>query len=968
MNEIKRRIAGIAAVTFASVIFVSSRVQAQQLYTVSMGQAPAPEATTPLALLERLDWDPAQRGPLLIVAPESTNASNGRAFFTYTEPSPLGEPGPNGYRASDLFTHLSRKEMSVGGLTVVAPLSQYVLRYMDLPEPDLWRGIPSDKRLNYLLATFTLAQWQQLLTSNGIGIGDMNRSQKGFFTALFPAGLRLRRTEAPTQENTSGKTADITPTQPEEIRLRLFRRLKWDYQYQQGQNSTLSVGASPQSSQDGKPAYWIQYPQEEQQASGFSAIAYGVDLMSMQPNRLKASDIDYAIPALDFPVSLTGAKQVGDLIDRLKTATGLELYADLRIAELPVYIRTAGGMVRSGDLMKALALAVTGTYRKVSDGSSTVYVLTDDRVGMGTRQAIIGDWLRQAGLNILSLQETVDKGLAGINASSTAPWPDDTGKAPSAAVQESLARSGGSGEAKGIPVKELPEDIQTAIRNQTRDLNDRARQESNPGNSLIRDDVVNLSSTLEFGFVLPSGEIVPIGRDNSGSISISSTFGLIPGTSTKIASALPLRLSAKTATERILCVTIKTATEAKQTAEIAQAHGLNGLMLTCDPSTTPSNITEWVNAIRHVAPGVKVSLRVRPLWESEEETPGEGIETPAYDLNLLGETSAQFARRRKKEKAWQSETQPVMLPGNRGYWLRSDDSKSAQLIADRVVAMMAVPGVSSLLLTDLLPPGYDFFIMGQQSEFDPEGHYGYTPSLRLALIRKVGVDPIDLSPYGEDIGAGYAGDSTRSVRMLLPFLPDYGPQAAHMIMNGVAASKIGAKDSYGRWNMMRYQSVSTLRNLLAETISQKFPKSEVWTESNWAQVNVIPLPNGGIVIPIIDWKEAKAGDALMKDVPSDSFGKAAISQNYLIPFRYYDSIKLKNQGMRGAERFRRSAEAGLGLFREGRPNPIKSVVPIPAPTKPARGFMIPARGFMIDVSDYSLEDVAEFLRDLSIVP
>ncbi len=88
---------------------------------------------------------------------------------------------------------------------------------------------------------------------------------------------------------------------------------------------------------------------------------------------------------------MDGAKTVGDLMARIRAVTGVEIYADRRYAELDVYSRSGVNvLIRAGDLLKTLALSVTGTCRRVASGADAAFVLTDDRVGSGIRLTLIG--------------------------------------------------------------------------------------------------------------------------------------------------------------------------------------------------------------------------------------------------------------------------------------------------------------------------------------------------------------------------------------------------------------------------------------------------------------------------------------------------------------------------------------------------------------------------------------------------
>ena len=65
----------------------------------------------------------------------------------------------------------------------------------------------------------------------------------------------------------------------------------------------------------------------------------------------------------------------------------MELYADPRYSDRKLSVQ--GTSASAGDLLRALALAVTGTWRVVGPA----YLLTDDLEGLGVRQGRIQDWV-----------------------------------------------------------------------------------------------------------------------------------------------------------------------------------------------------------------------------------------------------------------------------------------------------------------------------------------------------------------------------------------------------------------------------------------------------------------------------------------------------------------------------------------------------------------------------------------------
>jgi hypothetical protein len=143
---------------------------------------------------------------------------------------------------------------------------------------------------------------------------------------------------------------------------------------------------------------------------------YGVALRAEVLSRPKPGGLGFDAPALDAPIPLApeetaGAAAeggpaagrrpltVGGLVRRAGRAAGLELYADVRVADLPVFVRggesLTGGAparARAGDVLRALSLALSGTFRAIGPA----FVLTDDLEGLAARQARIFEWYEEA--------------------------------------------------------------------------------------------------------------------------------------------------------------------------------------------------------------------------------------------------------------------------------------------------------------------------------------------------------------------------------------------------------------------------------------------------------------------------------------------------------------------------------------------------------------------------------------------
>lgn len=95
------------------------------------------------------------------------------------------------------------------------------------------------------------------------------------------------------------------------------------------------------------------------------------------PNTLKASDLDYSLPALATPIPIQGKVSLSSLIASAAKETGLNLMASPGSEAVFIYVSTPG--LEAGKLLKAVSLATTGTWRKLGSG----FMFAQDKIGLG---------------------------------------------------------------------------------------------------------------------------------------------------------------------------------------------------------------------------------------------------------------------------------------------------------------------------------------------------------------------------------------------------------------------------------------------------------------------------------------------------------------------------------------------------------------------------------------------------------
>ena len=145
--------------------FLSSMIAAAVL-SMAMAVAPPAMRVSPSDTLgdyvQRMKWDPAKAGPLIVVDPEHVAADHGASNL-------------------DAF---HRKLFTVGKLSAIGP-TEMVLIDESFKEGNLFDGISMKDKVIYLLSLLSPEQ-VDLATSNGISKADLQGEQIAVFNSLLP--------------------------------------------------------------------------------------------------------------------------------------------------------------------------------------------------------------------------------------------------------------------------------------------------------------------------------------------------------------------------------------------------------------------------------------------------------------------------------------------------------------------------------------------------------------------------------------------------------------------------------------------------------------------------------------------------------------------------------------------------------------------------------------------------------------
>lgn len=656
------------------------------------GSARAQEKLRLSDALPNISWDAGTRGPLLAVDPAKVTLAPGVVAL------PPGRQAATLPTVAPLF---SRRVLRVGDLTVLAPEMMAVLNTHPEDKTDI--GMDRSAALRLLMQSFNEEQWKKTGSENGIGLGDMETDEQ---RELFS---NINRTPLPIQQyDPVRKEFDRTvlPVQRlSGLRFRVQRNVFMQLTAV-GADGTLYAGPSVKPSE--KPNKPL--PMQDRQAEAqLRQEAEGRWTVRNERNRLKPGDLDFDSAALNSPVRLGGLTTVGELVKRCATATRIEMYADGRMARLPLAVRAVPNQTaRAGDLLKGLCWMVTGTFRKVVSGKESALVLTDDREGYGTRMARIAQVRREEMEKSRTAAEQNPYDQARMTVPGNKAWGllSDSGLigfTPMGAIRTALD----SMKSEEIPNTEFSEEMRQRITQAA---------EEYKGNIPLRQDVVLVRIIPRLEYLIPG--VAPIsGLDER---LLSWIFHPLPPVEPQPEPGpIPAPITGKLADGLTVLIAPASAEEVRATVRTVAESGVRFLWIQGSPEVVRAGVEAGRD--REIAVGALVSLL---RADSDDTLP--------RDLDIFGAKTD---------------------------WLLAEAPETLTALRTRLRAYAAIPGLAGLVLTDTAPPGCgipDGDILAQDGS-----EVGYTLERRLAYLRAAGFDPIDLVRGADEQG------------QLLPFLRDH---------------------------------------------------------------------------------------------------------------------------------------------------------------------------------------------------
>ena len=692
--------------------------------------APAGKPTTLLIALEEFSQTrkiPNDNGLLVV------NPAKAMPGLQGASPPAISEEAADSLAA--IAQNFGRIVIASGPVTAMVP-PQMVLTNPNPGMPNIFQDLSAATKMRLLMDTLTPAQWGQLGGANGLGTDALSDKQSLLFLSLLPDPFCIRRV---TVEQGEYKWEDAEAhVLPPEMRSKTRLRLNLASEIRPipselGQGITL-LGDT--AHRQGTTFLTLDGSANVEQSAGRAGQGtYGVLLHGEMMNAPKPSELDFDLPALAARVALKPdavsdkGLTVGEVVRRAGMASHLELYADRRIGSLPVWYYGASAPAR--DLLRALCLSVTGTFRKVGPA----FVLTDDVVGIGTRLAAQQDWLEEAKAQQEEMLETLQAyPLSKPLLMSLSFPPNDPLAADGATVAKILAGYGQvySGDYQVALSGHLAS--QQAVFQER--IDDALKQEQP-----VRTDAVALNINLRMAYLVPGeGEVTPLQTD------LGSLLGFIqPPASDLIRVVPPIAallkpISLAAFPDSNLCVEPKSDSEAVRAVDEAKKGGFKKLWvrLPADASTSPLVAAVAQGKKRKVAVTAVISLFRQPAGLLDADQNVQGQTSSAYDAALLRSTAGRRGQKLPFEVSadnWEQISAASL-----------DDQQK------RLTKLANIPGLAGIVLRDTAAPGYETITPQHGQDLSPLSHLpgsashdmGYTVGLRLAFLRRYGLDPIDV--------------------------------------------------------------------------------------------------------------------------------------------------------------------------------------------------------------------------------
>jgi hypothetical protein len=769
---------GIAATApvAAPQVSVQTNVQINNQTGLPPAGAKKIPANSIAAVADKLNWDVAKLGPLLIVAPEkmTTRSNNpmgalmggfsiedmqpGTKLPDNLKPPALPQPGPGGYRVEVLAAAIKRKVVKAGQLSTIAPIDVVKpTNMMDFMQGSMMEEMmdagEKEPILLSLLASLNGSQWQMVTSETGLGPEGLDAAQKKQFYRLFPTMTEVNFKKGtgpgPRKETdftslmskvANGDAPDpaairemMGPALPQEQIDRLRLRIKRDLTVNAVSSKANTAGVDTADADMGGMNIDPGLPETEWDAESvwvksppMNFIEQSIGMVTKSANNRipaipKKTDVDYQAGALQVPISLTGLKNLGELVERVAKAARVQLVCDKRFASLSVLTR--GDSAKAGDVLQAITRAIHGTMRKLGDGDERIYIVTDDLVPASYRMTgQMGDMMRLMAPMAGKQKAAATEGrVARAKLSAKNPLPTIRrgwgGNLPEALWQ---AAESGKDDFK-LPLTSLPEPYQKQAREQWAEMPKEVQ-----GTKFAPDAAQGQMNVVGEMFVPATGAFFEV-----ASISASD---LRPDANKDIP-VEPLKWPERDTVRSIYIGLPQDAASTTLLIETATKRGLTHIFTDAPVYGDISKLRTFADAVAKA--GLKLVPVVSPLH-------GEAaVPNAPRDIALTGETSRAWANSKFAREL--NETVPGMsfiIDNVRRADYIVPEAVDPSAVATRLELLASLPGVAWVALHDLSAPGY-----GAESNLYGEGGIwsgGGSLGARTRFVKAQQMDPADI--------------------------------------------------------------------------------------------------------------------------------------------------------------------------------------------------------------------------------
>jgi hypothetical protein len=741
---------------FGDPVAKPNATPADRLSLESQLTAAAPAWVQPRRLLMEVNTEPTltttQRNALMPVDPNAVVDLS----------SPEGVASAHGYATSWFGRILTVVSPSMTVLNTDPAVAQIPLNLLAVTSPS-----------QFLLGSLTEAQFH-LLATTGIGMSDLTPDQQVLFQAILPDPFEIISSDLDRPEgspidpsltrdqvhnlmkteeaNMDAYRQQILTVPTDEVlsQLKLHAYLNQEFDLDSPSQGTFGFQSHKLGNySSGDRKLVAEDPQPGKQnpvTTNFKSL-----LVQQVPNVPKSGDLSWRRRELSNDVSVTGVSTVAQLVGAIAKATHLELYADASYEHDPIlFLGDTTAKQPSVDLMQALALCVCGAWREVGPA----FVLTDDVVGLGTRQQTVADTVQIWTNRIKSVSKTADARLKSLNwLQQLQLFPGDT----TDLTDDQLLAIVGKGDHAGGSVSwnDLPSNVQVALKKQIDDeINNEHFVDEDVvifkaiEQSIKPETHVGVNVDIELALELPRTGVMSLDEyriDNPNEISAR------PPTMASV-------FSLPTARRAVLCAP-KTAADARKTVDLLPGLGINTLFLdvfnngrTYFPCNAIAPENDDAASVLGTAlaeaklKGISVYAVVDTFcWRKDGNVARPQIWPSQFDedVDIFGEPSEKGVQRRLQENAirlWNDDAADTIfsIGGSEG-WVSPMDPEVRKALPDMVRELAANRDISGIVFQDTNPPGY-----GPTDVESGALDLGYGLANRLTCLRKAHSDPVDL--------------------------------------------------------------------------------------------------------------------------------------------------------------------------------------------------------------------------------